>query len=129
MKVATYNVNGVNGRLDVLLRWLEEASPDVVALQELKAPQEKFPVKAIEGRRIWRCLAGTEVLERCRAARRGSAAPPFEEGSTWRTGRRAKPVRQGNRRLDGIRGPFSPERQPVPRPKVRLQAPLVPAST
>ena len=30
MKVATYNVNGVNGRLPVLLRWLEEAQPDVV---------------------------------------------------------------------------------------------------
>ncbi len=48
MKIATYNVNGVNGRLNVLLRWLEEASPDVVCLQELKAPDEKFPAKAIE---------------------------------------------------------------------------------
>ena len=47
MKIATYNVNGVNGRLPVLLRWLKEAKPDVVCLQELKAPQEKFPVKAI----------------------------------------------------------------------------------
>jgi exodeoxyribonuclease-3 len=48
VKIATYNVNGVNGRLDVLLRWLEEATPDVVCLQELKAPDAKFPVKAIE---------------------------------------------------------------------------------
>ncbi|PTM99053.1 exodeoxyribonuclease III [Mycoplana dimorpha] len=48
MKIATYNVNGVNGRLDVLLRWLEQASPDVVCLQELKSPDAKFPVKAIE---------------------------------------------------------------------------------
>jgi len=47
MKIATYNVNGVNGRLPVLLRWLEEARPDVVCLQELKAPQEKFPEAAI----------------------------------------------------------------------------------
>jgi exodeoxyribonuclease-3 len=47
MKIATYNVNGVNGRLPVLLRWLEETAPDVVCLQELKAPQEKFPLKAI----------------------------------------------------------------------------------
>lgn len=44
MKIATYNVNGVNGRLPVLLKWLEEAAPDVVCLQELKAPQEKFPL-------------------------------------------------------------------------------------
>jgi exodeoxyribonuclease-3 len=48
MKIATYNVNGVNGRLPVLLRWLEQSAPDVVCLQELKAPQEKFPEKAIE---------------------------------------------------------------------------------
>jgi len=47
MKIATYNVNGVNGRLPVLLRWLNEAKPDIVCLQELKAPQEKFPEEAI----------------------------------------------------------------------------------
>lgn len=47
MKIATYNINGVNGHLPVLLRWLEEAQPDVVCLQELKAPQEKFPENAI----------------------------------------------------------------------------------
>jgi exodeoxyribonuclease-3 len=47
MKIATYNVNGVNGRLNVLLKWLEEAQPDIVCLQELKAPQEKFPIDAI----------------------------------------------------------------------------------
>jgi exodeoxyribonuclease-3 len=47
MKIATYNVNGVNGRLPVLLRWLEESAPDIVCLQELKAPQEKFPEQAI----------------------------------------------------------------------------------
>lgn len=47
MRIATYNVNGVNGRLPVLLRWLEQTAPDVVCLQELKAPQEKFPEQAI----------------------------------------------------------------------------------
>ncbi len=48
MKIATFNVNGVNGRLPVLLRWLAAAQPDVVCLQELKAAQEKFPKAAIE---------------------------------------------------------------------------------
>ncbi|MEO6734005.1 MAG: exodeoxyribonuclease III [Ferruginibacter sp.] len=48
MKIATYNVNGVNGRLPVLLRWLDETKPDVVCLQELKAPLEKFPETAIK---------------------------------------------------------------------------------
>ena len=47
MKIATYNINGVNGRLPVLLRWLKETQPEIVCLQELKAPQEKFPEKAI----------------------------------------------------------------------------------
>ena len=47
MKIATYNVNGVNGRLPVLLRWLESSRPDVACLQELKAPEEKFPEQAI----------------------------------------------------------------------------------
>ena len=47
MRIATYNVNGVNGRLPVLLRWLMESSPDIVCLQEIKAPQEKFPEQAI----------------------------------------------------------------------------------
>lgn len=47
MKIATYNVNGINGRLPVLLRWLGAAQPDIVCLQELKAPQEKFPRDAI----------------------------------------------------------------------------------
>lgn len=48
MRIATYNVNGVNGRLPVLLRWLEETKPDIACLQELKAPQEKFPLQAIQ---------------------------------------------------------------------------------
>jgi len=48
MKIATYNVNGVNGRLPVLLRWLNESKPDIVCLQELKAPLEKFPEIAIQ---------------------------------------------------------------------------------
>ena len=47
MRIATFNVNGVNGRLPVLLRWLDATAPDVACLQELKAPQEKFPEAAI----------------------------------------------------------------------------------
>src|SRR5687768_9956586 len=48
LKVATYNVNGVNGRLARLLEWLEEASPDVVCLQEIKTTDEKCPARALE---------------------------------------------------------------------------------
>jgi exodeoxyribonuclease-3 len=47
VRIVTYNVNSINARLPNLLRWLAESSPDVVCLQELKAPQEKFPETAI----------------------------------------------------------------------------------
>ena len=47
MRIATFNVNGINGRLDSLLRWLNESAPDIVCLQELKAPDEKFPEAAV----------------------------------------------------------------------------------
>ncbi len=78
MLVATYNVNGVNGRLPVLLRWLRERQPDIVCLQELKAPDEKFPLKEIEkagygaiwyGQKSWNgvaILAKGEVPEETR---------------------------------------------------------------
>ena len=70
MKVATYNVNGVNGRLPRLLEWLEETSPDIVCLQELKAPDEKFPIEAIRQPGRGR-LARSEELERCGLLARG----------------------------------------------------------
>jgi len=76
MRIATYNVNGVNGRLPVLLKWLEETKPDVVCLQELKAPDEKFPEEAIleagynaiwHGQKSWNGVAilsrGHEIKE------------------------------------------------------------------
>ncbi|MET0605353.1 MAG: exodeoxyribonuclease III [Beijerinckiaceae bacterium] len=48
MRIATYNVNGVNGRLWVLLKWLELTCPDIVCLQELKSISEKFPKGELE---------------------------------------------------------------------------------
>ena len=48
MKVATFNINNINRRLPNLLRWLQAAKPDAVALQELKATDAEFPVAAIE---------------------------------------------------------------------------------
>lgn len=43
MKIATFNINGINRRLSNLLDWLQEASPDVVCLQELKCTDRQFP--------------------------------------------------------------------------------------
>jgi exodeoxyribonuclease-3 len=47
MRIATFNVNGINARLSSLLQWMAETRPNVVCLQELKAPQERFPIDAI----------------------------------------------------------------------------------
>ena len=92
MKIATYNVNGINGRIDVLLRWLEETAPDVVCLQELKAPDEKFPLRAIEragygavwhGQKSWNGVAilarGCEPVE----TRRGLPGDPDDSHSRY----------------------------------------------
>jgi exodeoxyribonuclease-3 len=66
VKVATYNINNINKRLDNLLAWLAKAEPDVVSLQELKAEQEAFPVNALralgyeavwQGERSWNGVA------------------------------------------------------------------------
>ena len=92
MKIATYNVNGVNGRLPVLLRWLDEAKPDVVCLQELKAPDEKFPLQAIQdagyhaiwhGQKSWN---GVAILSRTKAIkeiRRGLPGDPDDTHSRY----------------------------------------------
>ena len=91
MKIATYNVNGVNGRLPVLLRWLQETQPDVACLQELKAPDEKFPEQAIKdagynaiwhGQKSWNgvaILAKGEIKE----LRRGLPGDPDDSHSRY----------------------------------------------
>ena len=48
MKIATFNINNINRRLDNLLAWLSAAKPDIVCLQELKAADHEFPQRAIE---------------------------------------------------------------------------------
>jgi exodeoxyribonuclease-3 len=92
MKIATFNVNGVNGRLPRLLEWLEEAQPDVVCLQELKAPQDKFPEAAINaagygaiwhGQKSWNGVAilarGCDPVE----TRRGLPGDPNDSHSRY----------------------------------------------
>ncbi len=79
MKVATWNVNGIHRRLPLLLEWLAEARPDVVALQELKSTDADFPAAAIEaagygaawhGQRTWNGVAllarGAQPIVSCR---------------------------------------------------------------
>ena len=92
MRIATYNVNGINGRLANLLGWLEEAAPDIVCLQELKAPDEKFPAPALRaagygavwhGQKSWNGVAilarGAEPVE----TRRGLPGDPDDTHSRY----------------------------------------------
>ncbi len=48
MRIASWNVNSINARLETVLRWFEEAKPDVACLQEIKCVDEKFPAEALE---------------------------------------------------------------------------------
>ncbi len=48
MKIVTWNVNSIKVRRDVVVRWLHEAAPDIVCLQELKCTDEAFPVADFE---------------------------------------------------------------------------------
>ena len=70
LRIASYNINGINSRLGILTRWLEEFQPDVVGLQELKCTDEAFPHGAIEAlgyKSIWhgqRSWNGVALLSR-----------------------------------------------------------------
>jgi exodeoxyribonuclease-3 len=80
VRIATFNVNGINARLAALLMWLEASRPDVACLQELKAPAERFPADALRaagyesvwhGQKSWNGVAilarHSMPIERCRA--------------------------------------------------------------
>ena len=92
MKIATFNVNGITARLPRLLEWLEEASPDVACLQELKTSDETFPEAAIRAAgysAVWHgqkgfngvavLAKGGEVVER----RRGLPGDPDDTHSRY----------------------------------------------
>ena len=92
MRIASYNVNGVNGRLPVLLRWLELRRQDITCLQELKAPDEKFPHEAIREagyEAVWhgqKSYNGVAILSRIGSiheTRRGLPADPDDSHSRY----------------------------------------------
>ena len=92
MKIATYNLNGINGRLPVLLRWLELAEPDIVCLQELKAPQASFPENAIRdagydaiwhGESRWNGVAILSRVGEIHETRRGLPGDPEDMQSRY----------------------------------------------
>lgn len=82
MKIATFNINGINKRLANLLAWLKIAQPDIVCLQELKAEYGAFPEEAILDRgydAVWagqRSWNGVAILSRVGAPVLTRAALP-----------------------------------------------------
>ncbi|HEX7114190.1 MAG TPA: exodeoxyribonuclease III [Steroidobacter sp.] len=92
MKIATYNVNGINARLPRLLEWLDKESPDVACLQEIKVADEAFPIGAIRqagygavwhGQRGWN---GVAILAREKdpvEVRRGLPGDPDDTHSRY----------------------------------------------
>lgn len=92
LKVATFNINGIRSRLPALLAWLEREAPDITCLQELKAPDEAFPIAEVEatgygaiwhGQRSWNGVAilarGMTPLE----SRRGLPGDPDDTHSRY----------------------------------------------
>lgn len=91
MKIASYNINGVNGRLDNLLRWIAEEKPDIVCLQELKSPDNLFPESALlgigyhaiwQGQKSWNGVAILSKYE-IKETRRGLEGEPEDTQSRY----------------------------------------------
>lgn len=92
MRIASYNVNGINGRLPNLVAWLEESAPDIVCLQELKAPEERFPMLAIraagysaicQGQKSWNGVAILARGKDPKVTRRGLPGDPDDTHSRY----------------------------------------------
>jgi exodeoxyribonuclease-3 len=92
VKIATYNINGINGRLPNLLRWLAEAKPDVACLQELKCTDEKFPERALlglgyhaiwHGQQSWNGVAILSHYGEIQETRRGLDGDPEDSHSRY----------------------------------------------
>jgi exodeoxyribonuclease III len=92
VKVATFNVNGINARLSALLRWLEETQPDIACLQELKAADDKFPLGAIRalgydaiwhGEKGWNGVAILSRVGSIQQTRRGLPGDPDDSHSRY----------------------------------------------
>src|SRR5438874_3831760 len=125
MRIATYNVNGINGRLANLVGWLQEVAPDVVCLQELKAPDDKFPAAALRaagygaiwhGQKSWNGVAilarGAELVE----TRRGLPGDRNDSHSRYIE------AAIGGMLVGCL---YLPKRQSVAGAEIRLQAALV----
>ena len=58
MKVVTWNVNGIRARQEQVRDLIAAEQPDIICLQEIKAPPEKVPDLLVAADEYWACWHG-----------------------------------------------------------------------
>ncbi|MDH5798298.1 MAG: exodeoxyribonuclease III, partial [Paracoccaceae bacterium] len=119
MKIATFNINGIKARAEALTRWLDEAQPDVVLMQEIKSVDENFPRDLFEERGYnvethgQKSFNGVAILSKypLEDVRRGLPGDDSDEQARW-----IEATVIGDRavRLCGL---YLPNGNPAPGPK------------
>ncbi len=120
MRIASFNINGVKARLPALLKWLEEAAPDVALLQEIKSVDEGFPREPIEdlGYNVethgQKGFNGVAILSKrpVEDVSRGLPGDPEDEQSRW-----IEATISGDKKAVRVCGLYLPNGNPVPGPK------------
>jgi len=120
MRIASFNINGVKARLPALLKWLEEASPDVALLQEIKSVDEGFPREPIEDLAYnvethgQKGFNGVAILSKrpIEDVSRGLPGDPEDEQARW-----IEATISGDKRAIRLCGLYLPNGNPAPGPK------------
>lgn len=119
MKIATFNINGIKARAEALPRWLDDAQPDIVLLQEIKSIDENFPREMFEERGYnvethgQKSFNGVAILSKLplEDVTRGLPGDDEDEQARW-----IEATVVGKRALR-ICGLYLPNGNPVPGPK------------
>jgi exodeoxyribonuclease-3 len=120
MKIASFNINGIKARHQALTDWLDDASPDVVLLQEIKSVDEKFPREMIEDRGYnvethgQKGFNGVAILSKrpLEDVRRGLPGDDDDEQARW-----IEATVMGEARALRLCGLYLPNGNPAPGPK------------
>jgi len=117
MRVASWNINNVVKRLDLLLGWLARTRPDVVALQELKAPTEAFPTDALQAAGYGSLAVGQRTWNGVALLARGQA--PVQVATALPGDRQDKEARYLEAAIEGVLYGclYLPNGNPQPGPK------------
>ncbi len=120
MRIYTFNINGIKARFEALSRWLPEARPDVVLLQEIKSVDDGFPRQHFEdmGYRVethgQKSFNGVGILSRLplEDVSRGLPGDDTDEQARW-----IEATVMGEARAVKVCGLYLPNGNPAPGPK------------